>query len=87
MIISKLNAACFAIKTVTSLFSGEDLRILYFSCVHSIVTYGVICYVHMREMGLCFDIIILCLYYICIMTSSISYRLVDLVWIDRIHNK
>ena len=43
-----------AIKIVTSLLSREDLRILYFSCVHSIMTYGVIYYVHMRELGLCF---------------------------------
>ena len=27
------------------------------------------------------------IYYISIMTNSISYRLVDLVWIDRMHNK
>ena len=32
------------------------------------------------------SVIILCLYYSSIMTSSISYRLVDLVWFDRMHN-
>jgi len=32
-------------------------------------------------------VIILYVYYISIMINSISYRLVDLVWIDRMHNK
>jgi hypothetical protein len=31
--------------------------------------------------------IILCSDYICIMTGSISYTLVDLVWINRMQNK
>ena len=52
LIISKLNAACLAIKTVTSLLSREDFRILYLSYVHSIMTYGIIYYEHTSELVL-----------------------------------
>jgi hypothetical protein len=41
-ITGKLNAACFAIKTVNSLLSMESLKIIYFAYVHSLLTYGVI---------------------------------------------
>jgi hypothetical protein len=51
LIISKLNATCLALKTVTSLLLREDLRTLYYSYVHSVLTDGIIYYVHMRKMG------------------------------------
>jgi hypothetical protein len=38
----KLNAACCAVTTVKSLLSRKALKILYFSYIHSIMTYGVI---------------------------------------------
>jgi hypothetical protein len=41
-IISKLKATCFAVKTVKSLLSREALKILHFSYIHSIMTYGII---------------------------------------------
>ena len=52
LIISKLNAACLAIKTVTSLLSREDYRLLYLSYVYAVMNYGIIFYEHMREMVL-----------------------------------
>ena len=41
-ITGKLNAACSAIKTVNSLLSIEELKIIYFAYVHSLLTNGVI---------------------------------------------
>jgi hypothetical protein len=41
-IMGKLNATCFAIKTVNSLLSREALKIIYFAYVHSLLTYGMI---------------------------------------------
>jgi hypothetical protein len=38
----KLNATCFAVKTVKPLLSRETLKILYFSYIHSIMTYDII---------------------------------------------
>jgi len=46
----------------------------------SIVLYDLLC-------DIFYDIIILYLYNTNIRTNSISYRLIYLVWIDRIHNK
>jgi hypothetical protein len=42
LIISKLKAACLAIKTVTALLSMEDSRALYYSDVLSTKTNGAI---------------------------------------------
>jgi hypothetical protein len=41
-ITGKMNAAFFAIKTANSLLSREVLKIIYFPCVYSLLTYGVI---------------------------------------------
>jgi len=41
-LISKLNSACYAIRAVNALFSRKGLRMLYFSYVHSIISYGII---------------------------------------------
>jgi hypothetical protein len=40
--MSKLNSACFAVRTVKSIMSQNALRIMYYSYVHSIITYGII---------------------------------------------
>jgi hypothetical protein len=39
--IPKLNLACFAIQTLKSFLSTEELRIIYFDYIHSI-TYGIV---------------------------------------------
>jgi hypothetical protein len=49
---SKPNATCLAIKTVTSLLLREDLRTLYYSYVHSIMTDDIIYYIHIRKLGI-----------------------------------
>jgi hypothetical protein len=41
-LISKLNSACCAVRTVKSIMSQKALRIIYFSYVHSIIIYGII---------------------------------------------
>jgi len=38
----KLNKACYVIRTLTFLRSPEILRIVYFSCFHAIMSYGII---------------------------------------------
>jgi hypothetical protein len=35
-----LNSACFAVRALKSFLTIEDLRIVYFAYVHSIITYG-----------------------------------------------
>ena len=39
-LISKLNSACYTIRTVNAKLSRKGLRIFYFPYVHSIISYG-----------------------------------------------
>jgi hypothetical protein len=39
---SRLNKACYAIRLIKPFMSLDVLRITYFSCVHSIISYGII---------------------------------------------
>jgi hypothetical protein len=39
-VIAKLNSACFAIRVLKLFLNIEDLRIVYFAYVHSIIAYG-----------------------------------------------
>jgi len=39
---SKLNLACYVIRSLKFVISTKNLRTIYFSYVHSIITYGVI---------------------------------------------
>jgi hypothetical protein len=39
---SKLNSACYVIRSLKSIISLENLRMIYFSSVHSIISYGII---------------------------------------------
>jgi hypothetical protein len=39
--IMKLNSACFAIRSLKSLLTIDDLEIVYLAYVHSIITYGI----------------------------------------------
>jgi hypothetical protein len=41
-LLSKLNSACFAIRTIKFVMSQDALRMIYFSYVHSVITYGII---------------------------------------------
>jgi hypothetical protein len=41
-LMSKLSSACYVIRTVKPYMSQETLRIIYFSYVHSVMTYGII---------------------------------------------
>ena len=52
LIISKLNETCLAVKTVTPLLLREDLRTLYYSYVHSVMTDDIIYYAHMKKLGM-----------------------------------
>jgi hypothetical protein len=38
---SKLNTACFAIRTIEAIMSPESLRMVYFAYVHLIMNYGI----------------------------------------------
>jgi len=40
--MSKLNTACFVIRTIQVMMSQETLRMVYFAYVHSIMSYGII---------------------------------------------
>jgi len=40
--ISKLNTACFVLRTIQALMSLETSRMVYFSYIHSILSYGII---------------------------------------------
>ena len=39
---SKLNSACYLIRSLRSVISRKNLRTIYFSYVHSIMVYGII---------------------------------------------
>jgi hypothetical protein len=39
-VIAKLNSACFAITALKLFLNIEDIRIVYFAYVHSIIMYG-----------------------------------------------
>jgi hypothetical protein len=39
-IMSKMNTACFVIRTIQAITSPETLRMVYFAYVHSIMSYG-----------------------------------------------
>jgi hypothetical protein len=38
----KLNSAWFVIRSLKSILTIDDLKIVYFAYVHSIVTYGIV---------------------------------------------
>jgi hypothetical protein len=40
-VIRKLNSACFVIRFYKSILTIDDLKIVYFTYVHSIITYGI----------------------------------------------
>jgi len=40
--MSKLNTACFVIRTIQAVMSPETLRMVYFAYIHSIMSYGII---------------------------------------------
>jgi hypothetical protein len=75
-------------------------KIISLHHTYLIMIHGIIYYIHMKELRLCFcflcfvgfivkcvyDTIILCRYYICIMTRSISYRFSFDICINRMHN-
>jgi NADH:ubiquinone oxidoreductase subunit H len=39
-VITKVNSACFAIRELKLFLTIEDLKIVYFAYIHSIITYG-----------------------------------------------
>jgi len=41
-LISRLNSACYEIRAVNAVLSRKALRMLYFSNIHSIISYGII---------------------------------------------
>jgi hypothetical protein len=41
-VITKLNSACFVIRSLKLFLTIEDLKIVYFAYVYSIITYGVV---------------------------------------------
>jgi len=41
-LVSKLSTGCYAIRSVKPFMNQETLRMIYFSYVHSILTYGII---------------------------------------------
>jgi hypothetical protein len=38
----KLNSVCFVIRSLKSILTIDDLKIVYFAYVHSIITYGIV---------------------------------------------
>ena len=45
-LISKLNSACYIIRSLKSIISLKNLRMIYFSSVHSIISYSIIFWVN-----------------------------------------
>jgi hypothetical protein len=42
VLLNKLNTSCFIIRSVKSILPLETLKVVYFSYVHSMLTYGII---------------------------------------------
>jgi len=42
--MSKLNTACFVIRMIQAIMSPETLRMVYFAYIHSVMSYGIICW-------------------------------------------
>jgi len=40
--VSKLNTACFVIRTIQAIMSLETLRMVYFAYIHSVISYRII---------------------------------------------
>jgi len=40
--MSKLNTACFVIRTIQAIMSPETSRMVYFAYIHSIMSYGIV---------------------------------------------
>jgi len=40
--MSKLNTACFVIRTIQAIMSPKTLQMVYFAYIHSIMSYGII---------------------------------------------
>jgi hypothetical protein len=55
-IIPKLNKACYVIRSVKPFISLEVLRMIYFSLIHSIITYGLISWGTSAYSGVIFKI-------------------------------
>jgi hypothetical protein len=45
-LVTKLSSACYAIRTVKGFMTQETLKMIYFSCVHSVIEYGIIFWCH-----------------------------------------
>jgi len=45
-VLLRLSLACYAIKVITPLMSEDTLKIIYYSYVHSIITYSIIFWVN-----------------------------------------
>ena len=45
-LISRLNSVCYTIRAVKAVLSKKALRMLYFSCVHSVISYGIIFWIN-----------------------------------------
>ena len=41
-IMLRLSSACYAIRVITPLMTVDTLKMVYHSCIHSIITYGII---------------------------------------------
>jgi hypothetical protein len=41
-LVTKLSSSCFIMRTIKSMMSLRSLRMIYFSYIHSVMTYGII---------------------------------------------
>jgi hypothetical protein len=39
---SKLNKACYAIRAIKPFMSSEEMKMIYYSYVHSVISYGIV---------------------------------------------
>ena len=41
---AKLSSACYALRKIKLLLPQDTLKIIYFACIHSLLSYGIICW-------------------------------------------
>jgi len=54
--MSKLNTACFVIRTIQAIMSQETLRMVYFAYIYSIMSYGILFWVNQSHSDKIFKI-------------------------------
>jgi hypothetical protein len=43
-LVNKMSSACYALRNLRPLLSQDTLKTVYYACLHSLLSYGIICW-------------------------------------------